>query len=753
MTNKPGFGLITMLVLCILVSPIAMAKNEAAADYGYTSADQESYMTEDVFLFFRPGIEFELISFEIPDDLQPLVTFSLKDPGGVPLDMDGIYTPGPIDVRFMLTYIPDGEENKVNYHERSRDRGGVYTTIGDGVYTYKFATVLPTDYQMDSTHTLSSVATRSFRDQEFDKLGLEGRYYDNDVYNFVPSGAAEPMPRDIVSTATCNRCHDPLGEHGGRYQEVQVCQSCHNPDLYNEELELSYSFAPMIHRVHAGTEPEVGAIHYPGVLNDCATCHTGGIPTADMPLVLNPNPSPSCDGNGLSMTDVGWGDEGSIEIHVNAADGPLFAASGGSNTKATGKWVTDGMAFFMVDAATGEVIEQTTANNTVFGCAGNAPGAMMGEAAALHTNWMTRPSREVCGACHIDIDFENGEGHPPQSNDDNCGMCHQPSGEEYGFTVAGAHTVDYQSVQLGGFLVNILDVTNTGPGQTPVVEFTMTSKSGRIDPADINRLRMSISGPNTDFSFYAQESVDAGMVWTGSSWKYQFETALPDDAMGSYSIGVEGRLDAEIDKGFDGVESFRDQMQNFIVPFAVTDTAPMSRRMVVDDAKCESCHTNLSLHGSNRHNATEYCQTCHMPGATDEAVRPEGEGAPESIDFRYMVHKIHRGAELENGYVVYGYRSSLHDYSDVEYVGDLRNCEACHVNDSYTLPLPDGALAVTTPRDWWTPMLPETAACVSCHDGKSAKIHADSNTSDLGEACSTCHGTGKTYSVEAVHAR
>ena len=192
-------------------------------------------------------------------------------------------------------------------------------------------------------------------------------------------------------------------------------------------------------------------------------------------------------------------------------------------------------------------------------------------------------------------------------------------------------------------------------------------------------------------------------------------------------------------------------MQNFIEPFAVTDAAPVARRMVVDDAKCESCHSNLSLHGSNRHDANGYCQTCHMPSATDEAVRLEGE--PQSIDFRYMIHKIHRGADLENGYVVYGYRSSVNDFSHVEYVGDLRNCEACHDDGTYQLPLPSGLEPVATPQDLWTPMLPETASCLSCHDSDAAAVHADSNSTDLGEACSACHGVGKTYSVDAVHAR
>ena len=120
--------------------------------------------------------------------------------------------------------------------------------------------------------------------------------------------------------------------------------------------------------------------------------------------------------------------------------------------------------------------------------------------------------------------------------------------------------------------------------------------------------------------------------------------------------------------------------------------------MVVDDAKCENCHSNLSLHGYNRHDANGYCQTCHMPSATDAAVRPAEAGDPQSIDFRYMIHKIHRGAELETGYVVYGYRSSVHDFSEVEYVGDLRNCDACHVDGSQQLPLPDGLESVVTPR-------------------------------------------------------
>jgi hypothetical protein len=777
MKLRYGSALVLVFVtLCICVSPVTFAKSDVLADYGFTASDNESYLTEADILFIRPGLELEIMDVVIPADLQPEVMFKISDPAGLPLDREGIFTPGAVSTSFILSYIPEGEEAYVAYTTRdqtspitgdtatqaSSDSGGSYTMLDDGAYMYKFGTVLPEGYDTDATHTLGMYARRDLREWDLD------RYVANELKHFVPSGMGEAMPRSIVTTETCNSCHDPLAIHGGSRQAVGLCILCHNPtQSIDPDTGDSVDMGYMTHKIHAGAQLENGytiigfrqSVHdyshviFPPALTDCEVCHTGGTPTAEMPLVLDPNPAPTCDGKGVAMTEVIWGDKGAIEIHVNAADGPLFAKSGGARSQATGKWVRDNTAFFMVDAATGEVIADKEAGTTVFGCADNPPGARTGVAAVNHTVWMTNPTRKDCGSCHDGIDFENGVGHPVQTSDDSCGICHQPTGAEYGFSVAGAHTTDWTSSQLEGIYVDIIEVTNTNPGDRPTVAFTMTGKSGPIAKQDLNRLRFSISGPNSDFSYYNQENVLDGMRWNGSNWIFIFDEALPDEAMGSFSVGVEGRVDASLVKGPNEIESFRDQVQNFIMPFAVTDSDPMSRRMVVSDEKCESCHNNLSLHGSNRHDANGYCQTCHMPGATDEDVRPEGEGAPESVDFRYMIHKIHAGANLENGYVVYGFRSSLHDYSHVEYVGDLRNCEACHVDDSYTLPVPDGTLAVTTPRAQFTPMLPETASCLSCHDSDGAAAHASSNTSGLGEACSVCHGTGKTYSVEAVHAR
>ena len=83
----------------------------------YSDEAKKANIKDEVLVsFIRPGLVYTLIDFEIPSDRQPLVTFSITDPGGLPLDRAGILTPGPIDLRFILSYIPAGETQKINYH-------------------------------------------------------------------------------------------------------------------------------------------------------------------------------------------------------------------------------------------------------------------------------------------------------------------------------------------------------------------------------------------------------------------------------------------------------------------------------------------------------------------------------------------------------------------------------------------------------------------------------------------------------------
>jgi hypothetical protein len=568
---------------------------------------------------------------------------------------------------------------------------------------------------------------------------------DNELYDFVPSGMYDPVPRDIIRTDTCNRCHDPLAMHGGRYREIGICTQCHNPGLVgrSDGLDRIYSLDVLAHKVHK--ELEDG---YPPDINDCEVCHTGGTPTADMPLVANPNPIPVCDMSMFGVTELTWADPGTaVEIRVNAPDGPLMALSNSAGSVETGDWVGNGSSFWLNDVSTGQTIQRLYVDTTVLGCVGNAPGAPWGTPAAQHTKWLTNPSRAVCGSCHEDVNFETGENHlaGPLEDDQFCYFCHRPdSGMEYDASIRGAHTVLFKSAQFPGTLVEMIDIVDTEPGDTPTVTFSVGNKYGPLNPANVDRIRFTITGPNEDYSYYNQETVGSKAVPVGANWAYTFEEPLPLDAEGSYTVSTEGRHDILIDFGDGESDEEHDTIEATNLAFKVTGDSVMPRREVVDDYKCESCHTNLALHGGGRTNAN-VCITCHRPDLI--GIEPE-----ESAHMKYMIHKIHRGEELENGFVIVRSRGT-YDFSHVEYPGDLRNCEACHVNDSYLLPLPEGLLPTTTPKELMPETLPIAATCLSCHDSDDAKTHALAQTTFFGESCGACHGDGMSFSVDKLHAR
>jgi hypothetical protein len=757
------------------------------ADYSdvyYTTADAEYYLTSDELLFIRPGLGLEILDVVIPADRHTEVTFRLTNSAGSPLDRLGMSTPGPVSTSFILSYIPAFEESYVAYTTRvqtspdtqesaiqaTTDSGGTYSDLGDGTYMYKFGTIVPEDYDTDATHTLGMYARRDLTEFNLD------RYVANELDHFVPSGSSAPEPRSIVTTETCNgRCHDPLAIHGGSRQKVGLCILCHNatqdidPDTGN-----SIDMPLMVHKIHMGANLTEGytivgyrqSVHdyshveYPAPINACEDCHTGGTPTENFPMVATPAAALVCDSSGAGETTLSWEHTSNVAIYVRFTydeEPQLFTTGGPTGSAATGKWVRDGTQFDIHDLATRDLLQTVTVDASVFGCVGNAPGTPRGIAGVQHTNWMDRPSRKTCGSCHDYIDWETGEGHSDfnivQVDDNTCDRCHEgDSGEEFDRSVKGSHTQIYRSVQLPGVVIDLMEITDTNPGEKPTVKFSAGSKSYPINPANMNRLRFSISGPNEDFDYYHSETVGTKAVADGDNWTYTFEAPLPTDAMGSYTLGVEGRNIIEMDFGEGDMSDEEDQAENSILAFAVTDSEADARREIVSDYKCESCHSTLSLHGDNRKNVN-YCDTCHQPGATDAAVRPEDQLPSQTIHMKYMIHSIHRGEDLENGYVVYGYRSSLHDYGHVEYPGDLRNCEACHINDSQQVPTPDGLLPTITDYAWWSPMYPDSAACLSCHDDDDSAVHAWTNTAPFGESCGTCHGEGKPNAVDKVHAR
>jgi OmcA/MtrC family decaheme c-type cytochrome len=167
-------------------------------------------------------------------------------------------------------------------------------------------------------------------------------------------------------------------------------------------------------------------------------------------------------------------------------------------------------------------------------------------------------------------------------------------------------------------------------------------------------------------------------------------------------------------------------------------------------ANCNRCHDPLAVHGSGRREV-EYCVTCHNAGTVD----PD---STNTVDMKVMIHKIHRGANLPSvqagePYVIYGYRGGIHDYSQVHFPQDIRNCVNCHAGSATGtgLAYPDGSeygVTLTSQGDNWTEVATQ-AACGSCHDDVDFETHKGGQPDDAN--CAQCHAPDKKYGIQNSH--
>ena len=662
--------LFMVALICGLVFPLKASVERPL----YNRHQLGFYLDANQVAFVRPGLQFTIQSAVLTADFKPQVTFKITDDNGLPLDRDGIYTPGTVSTSFVFARIPKGQSQYLAYTTRTQtspitgvsaiqaaaDSGGKYELLSEGVYRYTFGTAIPADYDRTVTHTVAMYGSRNL--SEFD-LGTQ---YDNAEFTGVPDGSPVTVVRDVVRTATCNKCHDPLSAHGGSRREVLLCTMCHTPQTSDPDTGRTVDMKVMIHKIHMG--PNLPSVQ------------------AGKPYIII--------GNNQSVNDF----------------------------------------------------SHTTYPQEINYCQTCHDGS-----GSQDVNWLTKPTRATCGSCHDDVNFATGQGHPagPQPNDDSCARCHIPEGElEFDASIKGAHTVPRYSRDLPGVNFEILGIANTKPGQRPAVMLKITDKQGfPIETSQMNSLSLLISGPNADYASYWRESALSTPSQNGML-TYTFQTPIPTNAKGSYSVAVEGYRLIKLLPGTTSEVEVRDAGYNKILPFAVTDSSPVARRSVIATANCNSCHGTLAKHGSQRLNV-EYCQFCHNANATDAEDRPADQLPGQSIHFKTMIHKIHTGEDLLTDYTIY----PDDNFNHVKFPGDRRNCVKCHLEDTQQLPTPKGALPTVAPRDYINPMQPTTAACLSCHSSQEAASHALVNTSTLGESCSVCHGPSAEFSVDKSHAR
>lgn len=634
------------------------------------------------------GLSLRILGVTVSAERQVTVRFEIKDArnqGLSPEDLNSLgfmvdeVVPGqpmaapPVQARYRaFTTCPAAAPNQATL-QPCMDNAVSGTTIqrerlsnqGDGLWTYRLAAALPSGY--DPTRTLS-VAAQARRSG---LLATDAPIVANTVFDTVPMGGT-PTVLQAVSQASCNSCHGQLSAHGGSRRDVRLCINCHTDELVDPDTQNNLGFDGLIHKIHRGEHlPSVEAgtpyriigrnnsvhdfstVRYPQDLRRCDTCHTDGVPGAQLPTtVANQTLCQSCH----DRTFIGTG------------------------------------------------------------------AAPMG--------WTAHPVIQV-------------------REDSNCSQsaCHASSGSS--FSPSSVHALPARRMDAPTLALAIESVSGVTAGGAPTMTFRMSDRA--MNPvamsSALTQLRAVIAGPTSpDYADFPPRSftlVGTGATGTLSAlgagrFTYQFPTAaVATTATGSLAFGLEGyrteRVTPPSGVGFD----YRHGAVNPVAYAAVGGGTAVPRRTVVDNARCNSCHGEISAHGNNRNGNAQYCATCHNPRGTDVARRPMTAGAPASIDFPVMIHRIHMGERLpsvQNGtpYVLYGFGNVAHDYSEVRYPRTPADCASCHAPN--------------------TESASSTRICTSCHDSPAAIAHAQLNTTAMGvESCATCHGPGRAAAVSVAH--
>jgi OmcA/MtrC family decaheme c-type cytochrome len=659
----------------------------------------EAYLSENDIAYIRPGLKLKVNSITIGTDRKPVVDVTFTDDFDQPIDRLGKSTPGPISMSFVLAWWDPAARHYTSYVTRTATAAA--NSPNPGAKAIQAAADSGGTFtDLETGHAKYKFGTALPENFDQTRTHTLGIYSTRNLTNIPTVGFGKNYFANVEFDFRPDA--KPVTEVWAKINDTTSCLACHNTRNFG---------------LHGGSRRDVKL---------CVLCH--------QPQTTDPD-----TGNTVDLK---------VMIHKIHAPGEL-----------TKPYVIWGNANSIHDYS-GVTYPQDVRN-----CDNCHEGIDATKKPAQSDAWYTKPGREACGSCHEDVNWATGANHPggAQLNDNQCATCHQPVSEaEFDASIKGAHTIPLKSKQLIGLTATITSVTNMAPGKKPTAVFLLKNGDGTfVDGTKLATFSPILAGSTTSYNWYRREEGRTTSVFnaTAGTTTYTFTNAIPADATGTWTISADLRRNATLKRGDGGADiAVQESTINPIKYVALNGGTPTPRRMAVTLTQCNQCHDSLSLHGGQR-NTTEECVICHNPKESDVARRPANAGPPESVSFQRMVHRIHSGEELTQDFTIFGFGGTPTSFNEVKFPGDRTDCAKCHTANSHLLPLPTGIESVNVLRDFFTPHGPATAACLGCHDGQDAAAHAYLNTvlfpgaSTPSEACATCHGTGKDWAVDKVHAK
>ncbi|MBI3764765.1 MAG: OmcA/MtrC family decaheme c-type cytochrome, partial [Chloroflexi bacterium] len=317
-----GLGAALILAACAGATGPAGPSGAPGAVGPPGSAGEAGPPGQSAVILPGPGLQVKITGVEFPSDGKPVVSLTITDDAGTPLKREVLEgarffiaqivvdkATGATKYQNLLVhevqgkpYILDGETKQPALAKATQpfaDNGGAWASADIG-YTYTFTNTLTSEVDPALT---TAVGVSAWKDSRATVA--------NDVYTFVPSGGAPTVTREVVTTAACQTCHNPLMAHGGTRRDTRLCVLCHTDQNTDVSSGNSVEFKVMIHRIHSGSQlPSVaaGTTYYIGTSDfskgtwpqdtrNCTTCHSGGPQSDNYKTAPNAAACTSCHDN------------------------------------------------------------------------------------------------------------------------------------------------------------------------------------------------------------------------------------------------------------------------------------------------------------------------------------------------------------------------------------------------------------------------------------------------------------------------